>query len=165
MTFVSVTQFHVFLPWGQHPIVDAFSVIVQLHRIIVYSTSPWSAALQRCSDGWAAVRWPAQPSRHQAQRAAGCRGRGDLLQLMLRPHSTFKCWEASNILLNDERSTLSSHYHWPRQKIKWRHIMETLCGPTLSLSYAERYETKIRKDAFAFTLKMFVGEHNAFFKW
>ena len=54
MTFVSASQFHVYLPWGQHPclnsvlnvkalvvaynqekgLVGAFSVIVQLHRLI-----------------------------------------------------------------------------------------------------------------------------------
>ena len=61
MIIVSQTQFHVERPWGQHPfsivslilnvkaLVGAFSVIVQLHRLIVYSTTRrggWAAVLQ-----------------------------------------------------------------------------------------------------------------------
>ena len=53
MTFVSATQFHVYLPWclkcesGSVAAFNqekAFSVIVQLHRLIVYSTSVCTCA-------------------------------------------------------------------------------------------------------------------------
>ena len=63
MTIASGTQFHVYLPWGrvssvkavvatfnqEKALVGASSVIVQLHRLIVYSTTRrggWAAVLQ-----------------------------------------------------------------------------------------------------------------------
>ena len=51
MIIVSRTQFHVYLQWGQvvvaafnqeKALVWAFSVIVQLHRLIVYTALVWS---------------------------------------------------------------------------------------------------------------------------
>ena len=57
MTFASASQFHVFLPWGQRPIKSESGSsrfqpgegprIVQLHRLIVHSTSQQSAVMAR----------------------------------------------------------------------------------------------------------------------
>ena len=53
MTFASASQFHIYLPWvnafnQEKARVGAFSVIVQLRRLIVCSTNGHPVLFQRC---------------------------------------------------------------------------------------------------------------------
>ena len=100
---------------------------------LVCSTAACSTAVM---DGRCEVTGSAQLAQMQRQRRSAAAHAPCAPSLIPIQHC--KCWETStNILLNDERNTLSSHNHWPRKKIKWRHIMETLvlgCVVQLSVS-------------------------------
>ena len=77
MIIVWRTQFHVYLPWGQRLFsinsvlnIGAFSVIVQLHRLIVYT----ALIVTQSPRLHPATRLREREQEHN--KAAHCRGRG-----------------------------------------------------------------------------------------